>query len=311
MGVSIKAEIYVNNGIVTLERAVSFRFVKERYTPYSQLSGVFIGEVEPQEIKQVTFYLNGKVVHSGMADSVICEKSGGKRLVRIKSYGFSMLLGQNQAEPGIIGSPDLKAVITKCLPIYGVSYQTQTAAVNYVYINEKSSIWDAACVYAMKAYQNMPFIYGTNGIRCTRSGEKLFEYVGDTILSVRKGISLTGVVSHAYTQDINGDWVYSSENGFAVDRHITNQKYLARDKEWAYDMNKQLDYKIYNSEKGCVFSSFTYAGFKNEDLLDHASIVCGDFSLDDAEIDRVEVVGTKKGVYTTLSFYNDRFCPMS
>ena len=132
----IKCELCRASGAASLyfSRTAGFSFVKERYTPYTLLSGIFIGRCVPAEVTAVKLYIGSKIIHHGTADSVVCEYSHGVWRIRLRSLGFSMLLGQNMAEPGIISQPDLSAVIGKAAGAYAVSCQGSAKKVNYVYI---------------------------------------------------------------------------------------------------------------------------------------------------------------------------------
>jgi hypothetical protein len=288
--------------------AASFKFVKERYTPYTYFSGVFRGNCVPEEITEVIFYCGGKKIHDGIADSIICERRDGGEFVTVKSYGFTMLLGQNQSEPGIISSPDLGTLIKRNLPILRLGYQSDTKAVNYIYINENTTVWDSICVYALKAYGTYPYIYNTNVIRCERMGSNLFTYDTAEIVSARRGQKLTNLISHGFTQDVDGNWTYTKTNDFAVNHNITKQKYYARDKEWYYDLNDELNFRLNNADRGRVYTEFCRIGYGKEDLLDHATLSLSGFELSDSEIDRIEINGSRKGVFTTLSCYSDSYC---
>jgi hypothetical protein len=222
-----------------------------------------------------------------------------------------MLLGQNQSEPGIISSPNLETLITKNTQIYKVGCEADTKSVNYVYINEKTTIWEAICIYAMKAYGTFPHIRGTNTVRCTRSGDISFSYSDEKILFTRRGVKLTNLISHGFTNDLDGNWSYSKVNDYAVKRNITKYKYYTRDKEWVYDLNDEIAYKMNIADKGREYSEFCYSGFKSEDLLDRVNITSGNIELANMEIDRIQISGSAKGVFTTIGCYTDSYCPMT
>lgn len=301
MGYELKLS-YVS-GSISLTKAVNFCFKKERFTPYTEFSGVFIGKCSARSVTEVIFTYDEKTIHCGSADSVECELKNGQWMTKIRSFGFTMLLGQNQSEPGIITAPSLDTIMSKNLPIYKVSWQTTTNKVNYVYINERTSIWDALCVYGMKAYGSFPYISGTNTVRCTPQAEKTHVYSGEKIVAYSQGERTANLISHAYTTDTDGNWSISNTNSFAVSRHITKQKYYARDKEWLYDLNTGLSYRIYFADRGRQYIKFSYAGYKGEDIMDKATAVIEGMSLNKAEIDRVTVTGNEKGIFTEIMTY--------
>lgn len=307
----IKCELCRASGAASLyfSRTAGFSFVKERYTPYTLLSGIFIGRCVPAEVTAVKLYIGSKIIHHGTADSVVCEYSRGAWRIRLRSLGFSMLLGQNMAEPGIISQPDLTAVIGKAAGAYAVSCQGSTKKVNYVYIKDTSTVWEAACIYAAKAYSTYPYIRGTNSVYCTALSPKTRDYSEKKIVSYSAGVKLTGLISHAHTQDAAGEWNISKTNSFATERHIIKHKYYARDNEWAYDPQAGLSYHIGAGDRGRQYGRLKYAGAELEELLDKANFTAEGLNLTAAEVDRIEMTCSPKGLFTELSFYNDLYCP--
>ncbi len=303
-----RAVLITDGASVTLDRVVSFLFKKERYTGYSFFSGSFIGECVPLNVRAVRLYCGGKLIHTGAADEVSCRYEKGRYVTAIRSYGFTMLLGQNLAEPGILSSPSLGSIISMVPLIYGLAYQSGTSEVSYIYINENTTIWDAVRIYTLKAYNTFPFIYGTNIVRCERMGDSLFSYEDEMLTSVTSGVKLTNLISSAYTCDSSGEYSYSLSNEFASERNITKQKYYAQDKEFLYDLNVELEDKVNYADRGREYYSFSYVGYKGEDLLDHITIKRDGLSLEDAEIDGVRIEGSEKGVFTTISVYVDAYC---
>lgn len=307
---SYKAYLIHSEGQIELTEAVSFTFIKERYTPYTYFTGVFKGSCIPNKITSVRFFCGGKMIHEGIADSIVSEVRNGVKLISVKSYGFTMLLGQNQSEPGIISSPDLTKLISINLPIYKVNCESGTNTVNYVYINEKSTIWDAICIYAMKAYGTYPHIRGTNTVRCTRTGTSNFSYNDEKILYTKRGVKLTNLISHSFTNDMSDEWSYSRVNSYAVERNITKYKYYALDKEWVYNLNDENAYKMNYSDRGREYTEFCYSGYKSEDLLDRVTVSSEGIDLGNMEIDRIQISGSSKGIFTSISCYSDSYCPM-
>lgn len=284
---------------------VRFTYEKERYTPYSYVTAEIVGTVNPTAINNVRLMWGTVCIHSGIADSVICEHSKSGDRIKLRSYGFSMLLGQNQAEPGLISSPDLSTIVNSGNTIYGVSCQSNTLAVNYIYFKEKTTIWDAVCIYAKKAYNSFPFIYGDNHLAVTRSSEKNFYHSSDGLVSYSKGVRLTNLISHGYMADMSGSYSYSETNSFASARHITKEKYYPLDSEWYSDPSRGIHQRMDYADRGRIFDTATYAGYSGEDITDHSTFPT--ISLFHREVSRVKIVGSSKGVFTTLSFYTDSY----
>ena len=285
--------------VLTLTRAVNFRFEKERYRPYTLLSGKFVGECEPAEIARVDFYVGGRLLHSGTADLLICTRENDADLVSLRSFSFSKQLGQNESEPGIITSPNLETIINYA-NVVGVDVQANTDTTNYVYINERTTVWEAVRVYAMKAYGTHPFIRGTNTVSVSVPLPTAFTY-SPPFVSTKKGLNLSTILSDVYTNDLNGDWIYHLHNDFASDHNIAKEKYAPRDREWLYDLTDELRYYMDFSNRGRQFAGFTYCGCLGEDLCDKANVSA--LSLSGAEIDKITVSGDCRGIFTSIECY--------
>ncbi len=294
---------------ITLTEAESFVYKKERYTPHAFLSGIFIGECDPTAVREVRFYCGTKYLLYGAADSMVCEHRNGRAVIRLRCYGFTKLLGQNYAVPGIISQPDLGAILTD-RGIRGLSYQTVTNTVNYVYINEKTTIWDAVRIYSMKAHNTHPFIYNNNTVMCTPIYQRTVACPEGDIVSWSEGQELGNLLSDVYTQDLNGDWSFHRENSFATDHYIRRKKYYPLDREWVYDLNDELKYYMNYSDRGRQFITLIRKGYGNEDLLDIES-----FTLPDGEhsheVSSLTITGSAKGIFTELGFYFDSYCNIS
>jgi hypothetical protein len=163
----------------------------------------------------------------------------------------------------------------------------------------------------MKAYDTYPFIYGTNTVRCNRYGSNSYNYTGKKIISYGRGQKLTNLISHGYTEDADGNWTYSLVNDFAVEKNITKQRYYSRDNEWVYDLNDEIKFKLNNADRGRAYNEFCYEGFCGEQLLDRVVLSTKGFALSNSEIDRIEINGSSKGIYTSVRCYNDSYCPQA
>ena len=300
--------ITTSDGDITLTQGVSFTFEKERYTGYTKFSGTFIGSCEPSDILYISFYYQTKLLHCGFADKVSCRQTSGKNTVTISSYGFTMLLGQNLSEPGILSSPNLDTLLDTDLDFYGITHQSSTSAVNYLYINDNTTIWDSICNYTLKAYDSFPVVIGANKVVCKASGNTAYGYDTEKIVYTESGVHLTNLISKAYTNDSDGDWSYELENSYAAERNIIKQKYYQQDKEFLYNLNVQLEQKIQYADKGREYAKYKYVGYKGEDLLDTVTLSNGNINLSSAEVDYIKIDGSKKGIFTTISCYFDSYC---
>ncbi len=292
---------------MSFDECVSFTVEKERYTPYIYFKGVFFGEHEPSDISRVEFYCDFACIHSGIASKVYTTIEGGKKTISVESYGFTALLGQNQSEPGIISNATLAKIMTRNEDFFGISYQLYTKAVNYIYIENNSTLWDAVATYAYKAYNNYPYITQTNYIRCEKLGIATLYYNEFDIVKAGRGVNLTNLVSNAYTADTEGGYSFAKTNDYAMQRNLKKYKYMDHRNDFLYDLNEQSNYYIKLRDRGREYTYFTYCGFRNEEICDQAVLNCGGISLNAAEISRVIIKGSDKCVYTTVYCYNDSF----
>lgn len=298
--------LVTDSGNLRFDDAVSFSFERERYRCYTEFHGVFRGTCAPEEVLEVRFYLDGKLLHRGTADSVVSEQSGTRSLVRVMSFSFTMSLGQNQLEPGIITDANMLKIVERSLANRtDFSFQSDTPTVNYVYINEKSTMWEAMCVYTAKAFENYPYIRAQNTVWCDTSKGAAHDYSGEKIVAVNRGVSLSKLISEVYTEGTDDEWSVTLTDDFAKRRHIAKQRYYPRDREWLYDQTAGLRYHLGEFAGGRQYKEFTYVGFKGEELRDTALLTAAGVTFSNCEICRVRVTGSQKGVLTTIGCYSD------
>ncbi|MBP3270689.1 MAG: hypothetical protein J6M17_00495 [Ruminococcus sp.] len=308
MADTIIIETMEKNGNRTRYGTVTeFRCEKERYTPYSSLTAEFVGVCDAYDIAEVSLYIGSRLVHRGTADVIESRNDGGSYRIKVRSYGYTKQLGQNFSEEGIISQPDLDDVMKRC----GVPFaecQQGTDRVNYVYINDKTTAWEAICVYAMKAYRTSPFIRGDNVVCCTADTSVSRGYTGAHTVMTAKGQKLTGIYSDVYVAGLSGSYDYHAQSSTAQSHRITRRKYYPYDREWVYDLNDEAAFYLNYSERGTKYSAFRVQGYRGEDLLDKATISAGGLSLDEAEIDAVIITASGKGIFTEIRCYEDAYC---
>lgn len=289
------------------DKTAELVFVRERYTPFTYLKGTFIEEMTAKRVKEICLYFGETLLHKGTADRAEYSREGGAEKLRLVSYGYSKQLGQDFAEPGIIQTPDLGTIVGGA-GITGVTWQQNTDTVRYVYFDEKTTVWNAACIYTMKAYENHPFIRGANTVLCTvPAGAQTFVLPASDMVSCGWGQSLGNIFSDVYTQDLNDQWSYHLGSSFAAAHNVTRKKYYAADREFVYDLNDELKYHMYFSDRGRQYLKATFKGFLGEELCDTAQLTLGGGTVS-YEISGVTLRSTPKGVFTELLFYFDSYC---
>ena len=288
---------------------VSFTFERERYRAFTVFEGVAVGECDPSVVREVRFYLDGRLMHRGTADSLVSERRGRVQQIRVKSCGFTLSLGENELEPGIVTNATLLKLVQRSrTSTSDFSIQTGTPEVNYIYVKEHTTLWQAMCVYTAKAYNSYPFIRDQNLVMCRLTAPTTYIFVNEKITEASRGVKLSSLISDAYTVDNSDEWTISRTDSYARERHIARQRYYARDLEWAYDPSAGLKYHMGKAAAGRQYQQFTYQGFKGEQLCDLAYFSGGGVSIGGKQIDLIRIAGSEKGVFTTVRCYSDIYC---
>ena len=192
--------------------------------------------------------------------------------------------------------------------ITGVRCQQNTASVNYVYFDEKTTVWNAACIYTFKAYDSYPFIRGANMVRSTVPADReTYRRPASSMVRYGRGQQLGNIFSDVYTQDLDHAWSYHRSSAFAASQNVTRKKYYPIDREWVYDLNKMLKYHMYFSDRGRQFLRVTFPDYLGEDICDREHLTLVDYS-GSPEISGIRLTASPKGVFTELLFYFDSFC---
>lgn len=299
---------FIDGSVESFYDIISFSFERERYTPYTYLTASLIAKTDPASAVWVKLYCDGSLLHHGTADSLEFSAERGRSVLRLRSYSFTKQLGQNYSEPGMIVQPTLYDIFKRC-GVWLADYEEDTRAVNYVYINERTTGWDAICIYAMKAYGTNPYIYSTNTVRCTYAPDRRYlVYSGGDIVSVTSGVQLANVYSEVNITGLSGDVEYTVSNPFAAERNITRRKFYPYDREWVYDLNDEAKFYMNYSNRGRLYKGFVYKGFRGEQLLDRVTMTCDDLSISGLDIGGVRVSGSSKGIFTEVRCYIDSYC---
>ena len=170
------AKIYIRfeligSGNLDYRNIVSARLVKDRYTPYSELraSVVLNNSINLNNIRRVALYIDSRRMHYGPADYIRTRVRGGKTVLELISRGITLMLGQNEPEPGVWSKVSLTDIMKSYSPSSEITYESGTDTVNYVNIKEKSTLWEAIGVYAVKAYGRRAYIRGDRQVNVSLS----------------------------------------------------------------------------------------------------------------------------------------------
>ncbi|MGN1132840.1 MAG: hypothetical protein ACI4RN_00120 [Oscillospiraceae bacterium] len=301
----IQLKIIYKDGNEDSIKPINFRFVRERYTPFTQLSGnaVFNGDI--LEIKTIELYWEDNLLHCGMPDNVTKRFSDGRFILSFLSRGYTMLLGQNEPKPGIRNNISLGSLISENTQIPHVSWQGVSDVANYIYVKEKSTIWDAVCAYAYKVFENYPYIKNANSVYVKDADVQHFSYGTEKILSMGESVNTSSILSKVYMKDVGDDestYSFSKSNTLTDGMDIVRVKYYPLDKQWLSDCEKGMSAKLGYSSRNIKSKFIVYKGFKGENLCDTASYCTADNSfLLSEKISKVELSGSRKGLITKIT----------
>lgn len=285
------------------------RFEKERYTPYTTVSGVFICEEEMGEIGSVRVFLDGGVIHYGPVDSFESYVSGNIRYASFTSHGFSMALSQNQPKPGLSFSVSLDGLMTSNIVLPNVTWEENTQTAGYIFVKENSSMWDAVVALCRKLNGGYPYISGANEVRFTRESDIVTNVYKESAVKWGFGSSYTGMVSHYHMKDTEDNYSISYENPAAAQREIVRHKYINLDRQWLDSGEEGLHHKSRFAAKGYRYSFIKYAGRAGEDirrLVTYDGQIAGQ-AFGVKEVSRLRIDYGKSGLFTTLWFYEDEY----
>ncbi|HCJ42103.1 hypothetical protein [uncultured Ruminococcus sp.] len=291
-----------------LDNCLEFSFEKALYVPYNEFRGVFYEDGAPTftagEIIKVMVTADAVPFHEGMPDEVSVERRGSGYRVRVKSRSYTLLLAQNQPYPRINTNVTLRSLCEANLTCSEISYENPTPTVGNIYVNEGSTVWEAAVAYCIKASGNYPFIRGSNIVRMTASNAAVIDYSGENITAQTCSVATGALLSDVYMKELGDTYPFEAHDTSAADMKIVRARYYPLDMQWLYDPQVGLQHKLDYSNKAVRTVGMTYEGWKSEELMDIAS---GGGDISGKRINRIRTVGSKRGVFTTVTAYIDRY----
>lgn len=290
---------------------ISLSFTKERYTPFTSARINLVCDKAVDDAYEVVITVNSKTIHRGIADKTVSRKlSDGLYHTNIYSRGYTAALGVNQPVPKINSGVNLNGILTAneiTLPF--VTCQDSTKTVNYVYVLDKDTLWDAVVAYSVKAYSSYPYIRGSNTIMVTPpDSPESFEY-SDNVLELISGVNLTNLVSKISMKDYDGNYnSYELVNSYAVSRRVIRQTKINLDEQWLSEPDTALKKRIYYSNRSAKFKGVKLYGYNGEDLFDKFTVIDQNVKqIENRDIHKIEITADKRGVFTTLYSYYDSY----
>lgn len=289
----------------TCRDVISIYFNKERYTPFTFVSGKFLSDKKHEDAYEIICYIENKIVHHGLLEAVERKFVNGRWLISFRSRSYTLLLAQNEPVPGMNYNVDLTALGEINTAIPNVKFESGTQKVNYIFVKEKSTIWDAICAYGMKAYRLLPYISGTNTVKVIPVTNNIRNYTDMPLTDGGVKCDRRNMLSQVFMADIDETYSAEFQNKTADSLEIVRRKYYPLDRQWLSDPKIGLEMKLRLSARGHRQSFFTYLGYQGEDLFDRVILSSDILTLQSEAISRIEINVHDGQTFTTLYLYND------
>ena len=293
---------------VSFMTCLGFSFEKALYVPYTKFSGIFYADGAPEftaaGVTAVRFVLDGREIHYGMPDKVSIEKSVYGYRLRVTSRGYTLLLAQNEPYPRINSNVDLVSLCTGNLDCDKIIYEEPTPTVGNIYVKEGSTVWEAAVAYCIKASGRYPYIKGANQIYMNLRLVYDVDYTDCIITEEMNSSDSSMILSDVYMRELGEDYPFEAHDGAAAEKGIVRSRYYPLDMQWLFDPQVGLQHKLDHSNRGSRVFGMTYEGWKKEDLMYKA---VGGGAVSGMRINFIRIVGSKKGIFTTVRAYDDRY----
>jgi len=300
--------IHTGGRFTMADTVLSFRFIKEAYTPYTELEAVFSvpDGLDTGTVTEVMFSLSSRLIHHGIADRLTVTEKDGCRTGVVSSRSFSCMLMQNQMEPGLYTRVSINSLMDNMLRIPYVTHESSADETGYIYVKQGSTLWDSLAGLAYKQLGRYPYIHGTNCVMFSQAAyPDEFSYSASQLLSQGSEVSEKRLESDFHMADINGDYgTYDLSDPDVSARNIVRHRYFELDRQFLYDPQSALVFRDKVACRGWRRAFCSYSGYNGEDLFDKVSF--GDIAGE--RICRIEITGGRRGIVTGLSVYHDRFC---
>ena len=282
---------------------VRLRFYKDRFLSATELSGLVIRDGGVSDIVGIKLFSGGRLLHYGYAEYLKAESRNGRRTVSFRSRGWSVMLTQNEPVPGMNLNVDLARLAALNVSIPNVTYESGTAQVNYIYVNERSTVWDAVTAYAKKAYDTQPYILGDNEVRVRYVSGTARTYSSGRLVSYGEISDRRTMYSKVYMADADGQYTYSQTDQAAANDGIVRERYFALDRQWLSSPTAGLQLKLEISGRRSGAQYIKLTGYSGEELFDTASAVLEDGTPISGTVGGIEAVFEKGRAVTALYFF--------
>lgn len=294
---------YADGSSVTCTDCLQFLLVRDRYQPCASLSVRMLTANPLTPPVRVRFSLGGRLLHEGCVRKCACTLEQKQFVMQIQSESYTAALTQNQLVPGLY----TQVTLQQLMQTYGLPHITyqDVPSVRYVYVKENANMWDTIVAYNYKLCRGYPYVRVPN-LLCMlpQTGPEAVILPEDRLLQVASGGEDSGILSRVDMANAVGEYgAFTMDNPEAAARGIVRVRQILFDRQYAYDPDDALRFRIAVSNRRIRSRSIRYIGYCGEDVEDLA--VCGDFT---GRVGKVVVSGNSSGIETEDTFYFDPFC---
>ena len=301
----IRCECFFADGsAASFTDCLRFTLIRDRYLAYASMQiQLLVHETVPVPVN-VRLWINEKLVHEGMVKKCSCDLEQNMRIFRLTTQSYSVILTKNQLVPGLYTQVTLEQLMqTYALP--HITYD-DVESIRYVYVKENANMWETIVAYNYKLCEGYPYIRVPN-LLCMlpQTGTEAVVLPADRLLKASEGGEIGEMISRIDMANLVGEYgSYTMENPEAAVRGIVKVRQIQFDRQYAYDPEDALRFRIAVSNRKMFSKTVRYIGYCGEDLEDLA--VCGDFVR--GRVSRIVVTGDSSGIVTEDTFYFDPFC---
>lgn len=282
-----------------------FTLTRDRYQAFSTLQIRLLTRQTLPLPCEIVMELNGQTLMHGIVQKadVIYEK--GVRTLHIQARSYTAVLTKNQLIPGLYTNVTLQSLMeTYQLP--HITYDANVPEISYIYVKDNAVMWDSLTAYNYKLNRGFPYIRLTNLLCMTPQTGTVPVVLPETqFLQVSEGGDCSEMISRIDMANMAGEYgSFTRSNPEALRRNIVRVRQILLDKQYLYDPDDALRWRIALSNRRMESKSVSYIGYCGEDLED--LVQAGDLCT--ARVSRIVVSGTESGIITTDTFYFDDFC---
>ena len=295
---------YPDGSELTVTRCLRFTLLRERYQASASLYAHFLCDQPTEAPAEALFSLEGRLLHDGCIEHAECVREAGQYILKFSSRSFTAALTRNQLVPGLHYAVTLQSLMeTYALP--KITYDTSMPEINYIYVRENAAMWDSIMAYNYKLNRGFPYIRVPNLLCMTpQTGSEPVLLPEGHILTDQTGGDCSEMISRIDMANAAGEYGrFTRSNPEALSRNIVRIRQILLDKQYVYQPDDALRWRIDLSNRRIRSRAISYSGYCGEDIED--LVQAGSFC---ARVSRIRITGDRNGIRTEDSFYFDPFC---